>query len=765
MRRPIALRVVFGLIGVVAPGATEAQDDTLLPARPAPLIEIAAAPFFDAESATRRPAGRLVLGDDPYQLLSSDRLLGLLEQLTSIRPHRGWRTSTSTGETEAFAWVEAGLAELHFLTALGLETERHGFRTFTGAEFWETSVTLRRNGADFNAPTDATPGHRDWIQYALRFDSDGALNDRNRDPQVIRGQPLLVRTASQLDSLTQQQAAGRAVLLDYALVDRSLMTASQAVARAQALVEKRPAAVVLVTTFSNHAGDSHGTFAGDVNAFTSTDAEPQVPVVSLRMEDLGGFGIHGWGDLAAIDQVTVTCDVDLFAPGESGYLMAQIPGRDASRAVILGAHIDSPNTPGGLDNGSGAATLLEVARILDQSRALPPVDLYLVWFGSHERGLYGSFNFTANHGELLDRTIAMLQMDCLGHSLDGIDNDVWLESWSSDVFGDDPLLWPHYLASLASDHGIMTRVADYHGLVSDNSSFAAYGVPNANLIFMNPYQAFEVHYANHLHDPYDSTGLARLESDAFVDMATIMLSAALATGADSPDLRTTPPPDRRALFVGSHTEGIHMSPAGLVGLGMALAWEGFDVDMVPYGQAVTPDDLAGADLVLALPVHDYPSPDSDPTPYDEAWTPAELDALESYVAAGGLLVLTNTDRRLKYMNLAYDGNEDWPDVNALAGRFGVRYLAGVFPTTTATVTGSHPLVEDVSSLRIIDSNGHRFTAQSGETLAVVGSSPAVAIVPYGAGEVVVLADLGMLGASEDPPANRQFWTNLAAYAR
>jgi hypothetical protein len=65
MRRPIALTVVFALIGVVAPAATKAQDDTLLPAGPAPLIEIAAAPFLDAESATRRPAGRRVLGDDP----------------------------------------------------------------------------------------------------------------------------------------------------------------------------------------------------------------------------------------------------------------------------------------------------------------------------------------------------------------------------------------------------------------------------------------------------------------------------------------------------------------------------------------------------------------------------------------------------------------------------------------------------------------------------------------------------------------------------
>ena len=45
---------------------------------------------------------------------------------------------------------------------------------------------------------------------------------------------------------------------------------------------------------------------------------------------------------------------------------------------------------------------------------------------------------------------------------------------------------------------------------------------------------------------------------------------------------------------------------------MALAWAGFDVDMVPYGAAVTSADLHDADLVIVLPVHDYPSPTDAP---------------------------------------------------------------------------------------------------------------------------------------------------------
>ena len=56
-----------------------------------------------------------------------------------------------------------------------------------------------------------------------------------------------------------------------------------------------------------------------------------------------------------------------------------------------------------------------------------------------------------------------------------------------------------------------------------------------------------------------------------------------------------------------------MTTSSFADFGMALAWEGFDVDTVPYGQAVTAADLEDADLVIALPVHDYPSEDGDLT--------------------------------------------------------------------------------------------------------------------------------------------------------
>jgi hypothetical protein len=703
---------------------------------------------------------------DPHRLMSQESLLGFLDDLTSIQPFSGWRYATTRGEAQAFDDVEQTLSRYSYLRSIGLEIDLHPFRTYKGLEFWETRVELTIEGQRYEVPADGSPGHRDRFELAMRFDSDGALNDSNRDPVVVEGNPLVVRSSVEINTLTPAQVAGRVVLLDFAVIDRTVIGFDEAVARGSTLLQKRPAGVVLVTSFSNRNGDSHGGSAGDLNAYTWVDVEPQTPILNVRIEDLAPLGIDTWTDLDDIQSVRLTWDVDLYSPGQSAYLVARIPGADSSRAVILGAHIDSPNTPGALDNGSGSVALLEVARVLNRAWTTPPTDLYLVWFGGHEVGVYGSQNFANDHSELLDRTIAMLQMDCLGHPLDGLNNRIFIQSWAYSAFGDDRATLPDYLDAEAGQRGVSTFPWANRGLSSDNNSLSGYDVPNANMMYMDPYDDTEIHYANHWHDPYDTVELAEAVSDAFEDMTRVMLIAALELGADDPDLRVTPYPDRRALFVASHTEGAHMSPASLTEFGMALAWEGFDVDTIPYGQLVTADDLADADLVVALPVHDYPSPDGDVSLYDEAWTAAEIDALDDYVRDGGLLVLTNTSRRLKYYNYAYDDNEDWSDQNDLGERFDVSYdESGGFGTAEAFAIASHPLMLGVDTLEMADDNAVRFSAPFGEELARAEASSVVAVVDAGSGEVVVLADVGLLGTVGDEADNIAFWRNLARYAR
>jgi hypothetical protein len=209
-----------------------------------------------------------------------------------------------------------------------------------------------------------------------------------------------------------------------------------------------------------------------------------------------------------------------------------------------------------------------------------------------------------------------------------------------------------------------------------------------------------------------------------------------------------------------------MSPATFTDLGMVLAWEGFDVDLIPYGQALQSVDLEVADLVVVLPVLDYPSPEGDVTLYDEAWSQPEIAALESYVADGGLLVLTNSAHRLKYHNIPLGVNEDWTDVNDLSRQFGIVYDQRVTEGKRARVEGESPLTEGIEDVELIEGNAISLRLEAGEVLAQVDGEGVVALVPYGqgGGEVLVLGDVGILGA-RDEPHNLAFWRNLAHYAR
>jgi hypothetical protein len=702
---------------------------------------------------------------DPFTLISQESLFAFMEDLTAIQPYSGWRNSATEGEAEALDYVTGQLEGFAHLQDLGLGLERQSFHVFQSTELWETRLHLTVGGQEVEVPADGLRGPRDDLAHALRFDSDGTLNDAERNPAVVEGPVVLVRSAEASAAL---DLAGKVVFLDYALVDRVVQGTRGATSNAEALLAKGPAGLVLVTQFSNTQGESHGFGVGDISVFNWMETEPPIPTLYARLEDLSPAGIASWDDLTQVEAARLTWDADVFSPGTSENLVARIPGVDSSQAVILGAHIDSPNSPGAMDDGSGSVVLLETARVLNAARVQPPVDLYLVWFGSEELGLYGSAHFAATHQELLDRTLAMLQIDCLIRPLDGISADLDLVAWSYARLGDDRLAWPDYLSQAAARQGVETFPQDIPHAYSDNSVFNGFDVPNADLIYENR-QALEAaggfHYAAHIHSPYDTVELAREVGDALEQMARVVLVAALETGRESPTLRVAPQPDRRALFVASHTEPVHMTPASFTDFGMALAWEGFDVDLIPYGQAVTSADLENTDLVVVLPVLDYPGPDGDAL-YDEDWSQEEVIALETYVAEGGLLVLTNSAYRLKYGGRALDQNEDWRDVNALAERFGVSYRGGTLYATKAWPAGGKPLMEDVTSLALADNNCVPFDLTGGQTLAWAGGEPAIALVDYGeGGQVLALADVSVLATVGGEPKNLDFWLNLARYAR
>jgi pimeloyl-ACP methyl ester carboxylesterase len=696
--------------------------------------------------------------DSLLSLISQERLFATLEELTAIQPYSGWRGSATEGEAEALDTMAGALEDLAYLQTLGLELERSSFHVFLATEMWDTRLYLTTQGREIEVPADAPRGHRHDVAQALRFDSDGTLNDSERNPVEVQGEVVLIHSASEIDALQASDIQGKIVFLDYGLIDPATSGAGKGSQIISNLIEKEAAGLVLVTQFSTVPGESSGRLVGDGKALEQVTAGAAPPVLYARLEDLTPAGISDWQDLAQAEAARLVWDTDVFSPGTSGNLVARIPGADPSQAIILGAHIDSSNSPGAIDNGISSVALLEVARILNQARIQPAIDLYLVWFGSEELWLYGSQHFVNTHQELLDRTVAAFVMDGIIEALPGTYLELF--GWSHSRFGDDRLTFARYLAQQAAEHNIrIDEVQDLQGIGSDDGVFNGF-VPTIGF-------AFGSEKGGYAHSPYDTIEVVMEQGALFEQVTAMALLAALETGQDRPELRVTPKPERRALIVASHTEVVHMTPTTLVNMDRALAWEGFDVDVLPYGWAVTPDELADADLVILLPLIDYPGPGSDML-YDEAWMDEEIGALVTYVDQGGMLVLTNSAHRLHLFGRVFDGNEDALDVNALSEHFGIAFEGGTLSGSSARILQQHPLVEGQSNLALIDANGVPFTMRTGEVLAEVDGRPAIGLVKYGqaGGQVLVLSDVGMLGlaGSEPETDNLAFLGNLARYA-
>ncbi len=700
--------------------------------------------------------------------ISLDAMLTTIADLTIIQPYSGWRNSASSGEREALDYMQERVEEMDFLQLHGLTTERQEFNVILGTEFHQSDLTITVNGTDYSIPASATRGPRDELEQALLFDSDGSLDDNDPDPVEAQADTVAVLDPSDLDAVQPGDVRGRILLLNYALFDRALLGVEQPAAALSRLIGMQPAGLLFITQFSNTISESHGTFLGDNSALNWVRVTDLPPVLYARMEDMSSAGIQEWEDLRQIEAARLVWDVDVVSPAQSGNLIAHVPGEDPDRALILSAHIDSPNSPGALDNGSGSAILLEILRYLNGTETIPPVDLVFVWFGSEEIGLYGSFNFAASHQDLLDHTLGVLNFDCLTRPLDGITAAHNFVSWSYARFGSPELAWANYLSELASDEGIGTEILDVPYIYSDNSAFTAYNVPNVNMIYQNEAemnQAGQVWYAGQLHDPYDTVELAAESGEALIEMARLGLAAVLNPPEQRPNIGVVPEPLGRVVYVGSRSEVAHMTPSSFFDFNMLLGTYGLDVDNIPYNTAVTGDALAGADMVIVLPVSDYPVEGMNEDLYDAEWTGAELDALEDYARGGGLLVITNSANRLKYANLVYEANEDWGDMNSLAERFGAEYLPIPGQSVSTSVsTGVSNLLPVSSRIRGADRNTLAIEAGRGEILATLRDRPTMVLLDAEEGQVLLLGDVGFLSSSWGDLTNQPFWQGLAEYA-
>jgi len=97
-------------------------------------------------------------------------------------------------------------------------------------------------------------------------------------------------------------------------------------------------------------------------------------------------------------------------------VIADSPGGDPNKVIVVGAHLDSVVAgPGINDNGSGTSTILEIAVQMSKLKINPRQKVRFAFWGAEENNLLGSEHYVNNLSDAnLNRIYANLNFDMLG---------------------------------------------------------------------------------------------------------------------------------------------------------------------------------------------------------------------------------------------------------------------------------------------------------------------------------------------------------------
>ncbi|HET9519170.1 MAG TPA: M28 family metallopeptidase [Actinoplanes sp.] len=138
-----------------------------------------------------------------------------------------------------------------------------------------------------------------------------------------------------------------------------------------------------------------------------------IPVVGLDFAD--GATLYTAAEAGPVTvQVTTSTESDLAA--KTSNIIANSPTGSAKSVIVVGAHLDSVvEGPGINDNGSGVATLLEIAVQLAKLKIKPRQQIRFAFWGAEESGLLGSEHYVANlSDDDLAKIYANLNFDMVG---------------------------------------------------------------------------------------------------------------------------------------------------------------------------------------------------------------------------------------------------------------------------------------------------------------------------------------------------------------
>jgi hypothetical protein len=155
---------------------------------------------------------------------------------------------------------------------------------------------------------------------------------------------------------------------------------------------------------------------------------------------------------------------------ETANVLADLPGATDEPPILLGAHLDSiVSGPGINDNGSGVATLIEIASQARRLGLRPQRPVRFAFWAAEEVGLVGSTRYVESlDGEARTRIAAVLNFDMLGSP-----------NAEALVYEADPTI-EDALAEAVSREGREPVPIELEGR-SDHAPFAEAGIPVGGL--------------------------------------------------------------------------------------------------------------------------------------------------------------------------------------------------------------------------------------------------------------------------------------------
>jgi len=185
-----------------------------------------------------------------------------------------------------------------------------------------------------------------------------------------------------------------------ALVQRGTCTFVEKAERAEA------AGAVGLIIFNEGQSGRQGLIWGTLDAWDA----PSIPVVDATFE-LGEALAEGSGAVTARIETST-----LLSEKPTYNVLAETAGGDEDSVLMVGSHLDSVQAgPGINDNGTGTATVLEIARLVATEEWEPGHKVRFAWWGAEEAGLLGSEAYIESlSSEEHGRILAYLNYDMVG---------------------------------------------------------------------------------------------------------------------------------------------------------------------------------------------------------------------------------------------------------------------------------------------------------------------------------------------------------------